>query len=405
MSASKTSSAARVRPVGEDFEVPQTHEAAPEAKEATAEAPAATQAPAVEAAPKKKKRSPILPVLGLAALAAAGWYGYDWWTNGRFMVSTDDAYIEGDIATISPKVSGYVAKVDVVANQQVKAGDPLVTLDDGDYRIAAEQTEAQIATQKLALSRFDAQIAGAKASLAQAEAQKNALEATVRGAELAQKRASDLQSKDVGTVASRDNADVALDQARANLAGADANIAAANANITVLAAQRTEAESTIRSLELARDKANRDLGFTVLKAPYDGVIGNVAVQVGDLVSAGQRLAALVPVDQLYIDANFKETQIAHLVPGSKVKVHVDAYDEHAIEGTVASISPASGSVFSLLPAENATGNFTKVIQRVPVRITLPADVLAEGHLRAGLSVVVDVDTRTAPGETKVAATK
>lgn len=405
MSASKTSSAARVRPVGEDFEVPQTPEAAPEAKGATAEAPAAVQEPAVEAAAKKKKRSPILPVLGLAALAAAGWYGYEWWTNGRFMVSTDDAYIEGDIATISPKVSGYVAKVDVVANQKVKAGDPLVTLDDGDYRIAAEQTEAQIATQKLALSRFDAQIAGAKASLAQAEAQKNALEATVRGAELAQKRASDLQSKDVGTVASRDNADVALDQARANLAGSDANIATANANITVLQAQRAEAESQIRSLELGRDKANRDLGFTVLKAPYDGIIGNVAVQVGDLVSAGQRLAALVPVDQLYIDANFKETQIAHLVPGSKVKVHIDAYDEHAIEGTVASISPASGSVFSLLPAENATGNFTKVIQRVPVRITLPADVLAEGHLRAGLSVVVDVDTRTAPGETKVAATK
>ncbi len=404
MSASNTSSAARVRPVDENFEVQQ--ETAPEAKAPAAEQAAVAPAPVAEAAPPQKKaRKPILPVLGLALLAAGGWYGYDWWTNGRFMVSTDDAYIEGDIATISPKVSGYVAKVDAVANQKVKAGDPLVTLDDGDYRIAAEQAEAKIATQKLALSRFDAQIAGAKASLAQTEAQKKALEATVRGAELAQKRASDLQSKAVGTVASLDNADVALDQARANLAGADANIAAANASITVLEAQRTEAESEIRSLELVRDKANRDLGFTVLKAPYDGIVGNVAVQVGDLVSAGQRLAALVPVDQLYIDANFKETQIAHLVPGSKVKVHVDAYEDHAIEGTVASISPASGSVFSLLPAENATGNFTKVIQRVPVRITLPADVLAEGHLRAGLSVVVDVDTRTAPDATKVAATK
>ncbi|KRD51230.1 HlyD family secretion protein [Ensifer sp. Root278] len=402
MSASNTSSAARVRPVDENFEVQQ--ETALEAKAPAAEQ-AAVQAPAEAAQPPKKARKPIVPVLGLALLAAGAWFGYDWWTNGRFMVSTDDAYIEGDIATISPKVSGYVAKVDAVANQKVKAGDPLVTLDDGDYRIAAEQAEAKIATQKLALSRFDAQIAGAKASLAQTEAQKKALEATVRGAELAQKRASDLQSKAVGTVASLDNADVALDQARANLAGADANIAAANASITVLEAQRTEAESEIRSLELVHDKANRDLGFTVLKAPYDGIVGNVAVQVGDLVSAGQRLAALVPVDQLYIDANFKETQIAHLVPGSKVKVHVDAYEDHAIEGTVASISPASGSVFSLLPAENATGNFTKVIQRVPVRITLPADVLAEGHLRAGLSVVVDVDTRTAPDQTKVAATK
>ncbi|RVM08519.1 HlyD family secretion protein [Sinorhizobium meliloti] len=403
MSASSFSSAARVRPVGDDFEVMDTHSA--EAKSpGGGEAAAAGQADAEIAASPKKRRK-ILPVLGLVLLGAAGWYGYDWWTNGRFLVSTDDAYIEGDIATISPKVSGYVAKVDVVANQHVKAGDPLVTLDDGDYRIAAEQAEAQIATQKLALSRFDAQISGAKASLAQSEAQKKALEATVRGAELAQKRASELQSKSFGTDASRDSAQVALDQARANLAGAEANIAAAKANITVLEAQRMEAESTIRSLELARDKADRDLGFTILKAPYDGVIGNVAVQVGDLVSAGQRLAALVPTDQLYIDANFKETQIAHLVPGSKVEIHVDAYEDHPIEGTVASISPASGSVFSLLPAENATGNFTKVIQRVPVRITLPADVLAEGHLRAGLSVVVDVDTRTAPEQSKVAAAK
>jgi membrane fusion protein (multidrug efflux system) len=404
MSISSTSSAARVRPVGDDFEVMDTQKIT--AKDVTDEAPSVAEAPAAEAAvPQKKRRKLIVPVLGLALLGAAGWYGYDWWTNGRFMVSTDDAYIEGDIATISPKVSGYVAKVDVVANQHVTAGDPLVTLDDGDYRIAAEQAEAQIATQRLALARFDAQIAGAKASLNQAEAQKRAYAATVRGAELTQKRASDLQSKAFGTDASRDSAEVALDQARANLAGAEANIAAAKANITVLEAQRTEAESTIRSLELSRDKANRDLGFTVLKAPYDGVIGNVAVQVGDLVSAGQRLAALVPTDQLYIDANFKETQIAHLVPGSKVQIHVDAYEDHPIEGTVASISPASGSVFSLLPAENATGNFTKVIQRVPVRITLPADVLAEGHLRAGLSVVVDVDTRTAPEQSKVAEAK
>jgi membrane fusion protein (multidrug efflux system) len=401
MSASSSSSAARVRPVGDDFEM-DTQKA--EAKEPGTDAAAAEQTGTESAAPPKKRRK-ILPVLGLVLLGAAGWYGYDWWTNGRFLVSTDDAYIEGDIATISPKVSGYVAKVDVVANQHVKAGDPLVTLDDGDYRIAAEQAEAQIATQKLALDRFDAQIAGAKASLTQTEAQKKALEATVRGAELAQKRASELQSKSFGTDASLDSAQVALDQARANLAGAEANIAAAKSNITVLQAQRMEAESTIRSLELTRDKANRDLAFTVLKAPYDGVIGNVAVQVGDLVSAGQRLAALVPTDELYIDANFKETQIAHLVPGSKVQIHVDAYEDHPIEGTVASISPASGSVFSLLPAENATGNFTKVIQRVPVRITLPADVLAEGHLRAGLSVVVDVDTRTAPEQSKVAAAK
>jgi membrane fusion protein (multidrug efflux system) len=357
-------------------------------------APASVAAPATA----KKRRSPVLPIVVLALLAGGGWYGYEWWTNGRFMVSTDDAYIEGDIATISPKVTGYVAKVNVVANQEVKAGDVLATLDNGDYQNALDLAQAQIVTEQLSLQRIDAQIEGANASLVQAQAQKVALEAAVRGAEITQKRQSDLQAKSVGTAADLDNANIALDQAKANLAGGDANITAAQANITILQAQRKEAEGSVRSLEISRDKAVRDLSFTVLKAPYDGIVGNRSVQEGDLVSPGQRLMALVPVRQLYIDANFKETQIQHLVPGSKVNVHVDAYSDHPIVGTVASISPASGSVFSMLPPENATGNFTKVIQRVPVRIALPQDALDSGRLRAGLSVVVDVDTRTAPSK-------
>ncbi|MBX4907600.1 MULTISPECIES: HlyD family secretion protein [Rhizobium] len=372
-------------PTAEALEKP----AAP-AQSAPAEAPVAASA--------KKRRSPVLPIVVLALLAGGGWYGYEWWMNGRFMVSTDDAYIEGDIATISPKVTGYVAKVNVVANQEVKAGDVLATLDNGDYQNALDQANAQIATEQLSLSRIDAQIEGAKASLVQAQAQKTALEATVRGAEIKQKRQSDLQAKSVGTTADLDDANTALDQAKANLAGGDANIVAAQANIAILEAQRREAEGSVRTLEIQRDKAARDLSFTVLKAPYDGIVGNRSIQEGDLVSPGQRLMALVPVRQLYIDANFKETQIQHLVPGSKVNVHVDAYDDHPIVGTVESISPASGSVFSLLPPENATGNFTKVIQRVPVRIALPQDALDSGRLRAGLSVVVDVDTRTAPNK-------
>ncbi|WP_460930417.1 HlyD family secretion protein [Shinella zoogloeoides] len=391
MSTSHGAGTAKVRPVNDDFEAETA-----EARSVTTAEAAAPEAVAAQPEKKKGGRRMMLPILGLALLAAAGWYGYQWWTHGRFMISTDDAYIEGDIASISPKVSGYVAKVDVVANQTVKAGDPLVTLDDGDYRLAKEQAEAQIATQKLALHRIDAQIDGAKASLAQAEAQKTAYQAALNGAEVAEKRAKELNAKAVGTTASLDSATVALDQARANLVGADANIVSAKANIAVLEAQRAESESGIRTLELARDKAARDLGFTVLKAPYDGVVGNVSVQVGDLVSAGQRLAALVPVRDLYVEANFKETQIAHLVPGSKVHLHVDAYENDDILGTVSSIAPASGSVFSLLPAENATGNFTKVTQRVPVRIALPKEALDSGKLRAGLSVVVDVDSRTAP---------
>lgn len=397
MSTTHGTGAAKVRPVNDDFEA-ETAEASPVT---TAEA---TPVAAV-AQPEKKKGSRrfVMPVIGLVLLAAGGWYGYQWWTNGRFMISTDDAYIEGDIASISPKVSGYIAAVNAVANQVVKAGDPLVTLDNGDYLLAKEQAEAQIVTQKLALGRIDAQIEGAKASLAQAEAQKVAYQASLSGAEVAEKRAKELNAKAVGTTASLDSATVALDQAKANLVGADANIVVARANIAVLQAQRAESESGVRTLELARDKAERDLGFTVLKAPYDGVVGNISMQVGDLVSAGQRLAALVPVKDLYVEANFKETQIAHLVPGSKVHLHVDAYEKDDIVGTVLSIAPASGSVFSLLPAENATGNFTKITQRVPVRIAIPKEALDTGKLRAGLSVVVDVDSRTAPTDTALAA--
>jgi membrane fusion protein (multidrug efflux system) len=361
------------------------------------EAPVAAPVAAQQAAPKKKSsigRRLILSALVLAAIGAGSWYGHEWWINGRFMISTDDAYIAGDITNIAPKVMGYVAKVNVVANQQVKAGDVLVTLDNGDYRIAAEQAEAQIATQKLALKRFDAQIEAAQASVKQAEASQTALQATLRGAEITLSRQQDLATKKAGIRAELDNAKIALDQAKANLAGADSAILTAQANISVVSAQKAEAESQVHSLELTRDKAERDLSFTVLKAPYDGVIGNLAVQDGDLVSPGQRLAALVPVEQLYIDANFKETQVEGIKPGAKVAIHVDAIDDHVIEGTVESISPASGAVFSLLPPENATGNFTKVIQRLPVRIAIPKAALDTGNLRAGLSVVVDIDSRT-----------
>ena len=359
-------------------------------------APANDQAPAATPAKKRSRRPLVFGVIGLIAVLAGGWYGYQYFTTGRFMVSTDDAYVGGDIATISSKLSGYVAKVNVVANQTVKAGDALITLDDGDYRIARDTALAQIDTQNLTLKRIDAQITGAEATLAQAKAQKLALEAAQRNAQLAQGRAADLAAKSVGSQATLDSANAALDQANANIAAGDAQIAAAAANIAVLKGQRAEAEGALKTLGLSRDKAERDLSFTVLRAPYDGVVGNLAVQTGDLVSAGARLAALVPTGALYVDANFKETQLKELVPGEKVTIHVDALDGEPIIGTVESIAPASGSVFSLLPAENATGNFTKVVQRVPVRIALPESALASGKIRAGLSVVAEIDTRTAP---------
>ncbi|ESX22068.1 MULTISPECIES: HlyD family secretion protein [unclassified Mesorhizobium] len=366
------------------------------------EAPEAPIKPAAEVlaeVPAKKKRSArsfMLPIVGLALLSAGAWYGYDYWTDGRFLISTDDAYVQADMSFVSPKISGYVDQVKVSENQQVKAGDPLLTIDDGDYRIAVAQAEAQIATLAKTLDRIDAQTKAAHASLQQAQAQKVADQAAADNAARAQQRAAQLVKTHVGTQAQLDDAQTALDQANAALVGADAQIAAAQANIGVFEAQRAESASTLASLRLNRDKAARDLSFTVLKAPYDGVVGNRSVEQGDLVSPGQKLAVVVPLDKLYIVANFKETQLAKLVPGEKVRVSVDATDGHDFEGTVSSLAPASGAVFSLLPPENATGNFTKVVQRIPVRIDVPADVLKAGRLRAGLSVVVAVDSRTAP---------
>jgi membrane fusion protein, multidrug efflux system len=355
--------------------------------------------PAAAAAPEKKTRSArsfIMPIIGLALLAGGSWYGYKYWTDGRFMISTDDAYVQVEMTFVSPKITGYVASVPVVENQAVKAGDPLVLIDDGDYRIALDQAEAQIATEKKTLDRISAQIEAAKASLQQAEAQKTSAQAAAANAVRSANRAEALVNSKVGTQANLDDAQTAVDQTKAAVAAADAQIASAAANVGVLEAQLAEAQSTVRTLELARDKAARDLSFTVLRAPYDGVVGNVSVEQGDMITQGQKLAVVVPMDRLYIVANFKETQLAKLVPGQKVRVEVDALPGGGFDGTVSSLAPASGAMYSLLPPENATGNFTKVVQRVPVRIEVPPEILKTGKLRAGLSVVVDVDSRTAP---------
>lgn len=364
--------------------------------------PAATVV-TTKAKPKSGRGRIVLGAIVLAALAGAAHFGYDWWTNGRFMVSTDDAYIGGDINYVAPKVTGYVKSVNVKANQFVKAGDALITLDDGDYKIALEQARAALATQQLALKSIDAQRLVAVASKEQAEAKLRAAQAALHGAQLAQDRASKLQSKDFASASALDNANVTLEQAQADVGASNAAIQSAVANIAAIDAQYAQAKSTIKSLQLAVDKAERDESFTVLRAQFDGIVGNMSVQEGDLVTPGMRLAAVVPSDALYIDANFKETQIADIQPGQTVGIHVDALGDKEIQGKVLSISPASGAVFSLLPAENATGNFTKITQRLPVRIAIPKDALDTHRLMAGLSVVVDVDTRTTPDTPRTAS--
>lgn len=344
-------------------------------------------------------RRVVFAILGLAILGGGVWFGYHWWTDGRFMVSTDDAYIEGDIAIIAPKVSGYVADVAVENNQAVKKGDLLVKIDDGDYQNALAQAEAQLNARNVALKATEAQIAGAKAALTQAQANRTAFDPQIDNARSALQRADTLREKGAATVAAFDDARSAVDQLKAQVEAANAAVEVAKSNITTAEAQLAQQQAALKESQLAIDLAKRNLAFTEIRAPLDGIFGNKNVQVGDLVASGTRLGALVPTDDLYIVANFKETDLDRLGIGEKVRISVDAFEEHDFTGEVESFSPASGAVFALLPPQNATGNFTKIVQRIPVRISIPQDVLDKGHLKAGLSVTVEADSRTAPNGT------
>ncbi|SCM71299.1 Multidrug resistance efflux pump [uncultured Pleomorphomonas sp.] len=374
---------------------PHTHEAKPGPHLVERGKPA-------EAAAEPPKKKGILGRLVLVALiGAAAWFGgkagYAWWIDGRFLVTTDDAYVAADITTLAAKASGYVTEVMVADNQAVKKGDVLARIDSGDYTLAVAQAENALAGNLATIARIDKQIAAGEAQVAQARAGVASAQATLESKEINFNRQTTLVTNRVSAQSQLDDARTDRDAARAAVASAEAAVAVAEANIEVLKAQKAESEATGKTLQTAVDKARRDLSFTEIRAPVDGVVGNKALEVGTYVTPGQQLASLVATGSAHIEANYKETQLAELVPGETVRITVDALgEEETILGKVESLSPATGSVFSLLPANNATGNFTKVVQRLPVRISVPADVAASGKLRPGLSVVVAADPRTAP---------
>jgi membrane fusion protein, multidrug efflux system len=369
----------------------------------TVEQPAVNAQQAAEPKAKRKfGKKPIILAVLAAALGFGGYEGHQWWTNGRFMVTTDDAYVQADITVLSAKVSGYVTSLAVSNNQGVKAGDLIAKIDDGDYRLALQSAKDKLATQASAVARIGRQIEAGKASVAQAEAQVAASRADAERAEADYNRQLQLSRSDYTSKATLENAKAARDRADANVRSAQAAQAAAAANVEVLSAQRTEAQRVVAELQTTVEKAERDLSFTEIRAPFDGVIGNKAAEVGTFVQPGARLAALVPLTSVHVDANFKETQLASLKPGQQVHIEVDAFPDTDIVGTVESVAPASGAAFSLLPPENATGNFTKIVQRVPVRVTVSEDIAQKGLLRPGLSVVVSVDTRTEAAPAKTA---
>lgn len=339
------------------------------------------------------RRTILLAVAGAVLLLAGGWFGWNWWTVGRFEVETDDAYVQADFVLIAPKVTGYVASVPGQENQTVAAGTPLVVLDDGDYRNALSEAEAQLAVQHASVTRVERQIVAAEAGIRQAHARVDAATAAANQAAADLTRYRRLASDDIATAQQLEAAEANDATTRAALLEAEAGVATAEADHAAVAAQRAETQALIPGLEAARDRAARDLEATVLRAPTGGVIGNVSVAAGDFVTPGKRLLAVVPLDAVYVEANFKETQIGLLAPGTPVTLEVDAFPDQHVTGTVQGLAPASGAVFSLLPPENATGNFTKVVQRVPVRIAISPEVAAQGWLRPGLSVVVTADTR------------
>jgi membrane fusion protein (multidrug efflux system) len=349
----------------------------------------------------------IVPALILAALGYGGKMAYDYLVDGRFLVSTDDAYVGALTSIIAAKATGHITEVPVVQNQLVHKGDLLVSIDDGDYKNAVDAARARIGTQDATVERFARQIDAQGAIIAQTAAQATATGAQVKSAEADVERAAleydrsyKLAQTNFGSqqrleqaTADRDRTVAALASARASVASTAAALDGAKANLDVLKAQKLEASQQRNELVTALDMADRNLSFTRVVAPFDGTIGNVAAHVGDFVQPGTRMMALVPLNASYVDANFKETQLGDIKPGQKVDVAIDALDGRVVEGVVSSISPASGAEFSLLPPDNATGNFTKVVQRVAVRVTFADEVLKEVPLRPGLSVVATVHTR------------
>jgi membrane fusion protein (multidrug efflux system) len=376
---------------------PETNEGGVAAVESRAPEAPAQAAPAGAkarlAAALKRIRKRALVGAAVAMLIGAGSFGYDYLTAGRYIVSTDDAYVRADATTLAAKVGGYVSAIEAADNTLVHAGDVIARIDDGDYRLAVYSARDKVATQEATVARIGEQIPAQQAAVAQARAQLASAQAGATRMQSELERQQALAGKEFASRQTLEQAQANRDQSVASVQSARAGIDAALANVEVLRAQQQEASRTLQELRTAQAKAERDLSFTLIRAPIDGVIGNRAMRVGDYVQTGTRLASLVPLTGVYIDANFKETQLARLRPGQSVNVSVDALPDHDIKGTVESVSPASGSMFSLLPPDNATGNFTKIVQRLAVRIRLPAGVTDQRLLRPGMSVVVNVNTK------------
>jgi len=333
----------------------------------------------------------VLAGAALAALAGASWYGFDYWTVGRFLVSTDDAYVRADNTTIAPKVSGYLREVLVGDNEHVKAGQVLARIVERDFKVALDQARADVAAAQATVASKRAQLEVQQSVIAAAKAtiEVDIANKTFAGQE--NKRYSDLAATGYGSQQNAQAAQSKNASAEAAILRDQANLVSALKQVDLLKAEIVQAEAAAARASALQAQAELNLGYTTIIAPIDGVVGNRTLRVGQYVQAGTLLMSLVPASGAYVIANYKETQLTHVKEGQPVDVSVDMFPGQVVHGHVDSLAPASGQEFALLPPDNATGNFTKIVQRIPVKIVLEGGAPIE--LRPGMSVVPHISTK------------
>jgi membrane fusion protein (multidrug efflux system) len=350
-------------------------------------------APKISLRPSRKaiQRTVLALALSLGAAAAAD-FGYGYLTTGRYLETTDDAYVKADSTIISPKVSGYIAQVLVGDNEKVKAGQLLARIDDRDFQAARSQAHADVDASEAAVRNLDAQIALQQPIIEQGTADVAATEANLKFAQEEQTRYDGLMKTGSGTIQRAQQTDAALRANTAQLQHSKSGLQAAERKVDVLTTDRAKAVAQLDHARAVEQQAALNLSYTEITAPVDGTVGARSLRVGQFVQAGTQLMAVVPLDAVYVVANFKETQLTHVRNGQPVEVEIDSFHGTKLRGHVDSLSPASGLEFALLPPDNATGNFTKIVQRVPVKIVLDDHSLT-GLLRPGMSAEPTVNTK------------
>jgi len=334
----------------------------------------------------------VLAALGFIALATVRW---DEWTGSATIQSTNDAYVRADLTRLSSRVAGEVLTVAVGDFQHVKAGDLLIQIDPADYQAQVAQAEAGVVGAQAALDNLANQVELQYATIAQAEAQQVSAAAQEVEARQEQERQQSLSQTEAGTRQKLEQATAAFARAGADVRASRAVIAAQKHQLEVLSGTKKQRAADIEGAKAALAAARLRLGYTKIVAPFDGVTGERQIQAGDYVNIGTNLINVVPLPNVYVIANYKETQLTRVKPGQSVDLTVDSFPNEKLRGRVERISPASGSQFALLPPDNATGNFTKVVQRIPVRIALDKNQPLLQRLLPGMSVVTHIHTEDA----------